>query len=150
MTKVGLMKAIQSFLQENVREFSFETNEQTEKAPAVVLHGLPPKGEKDTPDFPFIIVRLLEGESNDSGSKAQVKLIFGTYSEDFDGIIDLMNLMERVEQALFKKGILEKRYRIENPFKWKVPEEQPAPEWLGEAVSIWSVPQVTEEVQWND
>ncbi|KEO84759.1 hypothetical protein [Tumebacillus flagellatus] len=150
MTAFMLMTAIRSFLNNVVKDTSFETTEGTNKPPQVLDGWLPPKGEGDGPDYPFILVRPIEGEDICGVSaSAQVKLLFGTYSNDANGFLDVINLMERVRIALLTAGIIDGSFRLDS-YKWKLFEEQPAPEFVGEAVSFWTLPTIVQEVNLDD
>lgn len=118
--------------------------------PAVHIGYLPKKTHVNVEEneFPFVILRPLEGEDSDHETGfATIKLLFGTKSDDDEGFIDVLNVMERVRIALLKKRVLDQRYRLELPYKWKFHEEQPEPEWIGEATTKWLLPTVHEEVE---
>jgi hypothetical protein len=140
MTVVLLMRAIKAFIEaELVGDVSI--------VPAVHIGFLPHKTREklDVPEFPCIIVRALEGSDEDS-SQPTIKLFFGVETQEEDGFLHLVNLMERVRIALLRKGILDNRYRLERPYKWKVYEEQADPVFIGEATTTWTMATVLEEV----
>lgn len=109
--------------------------------------------------FPFIVARINNGEDPAESpdalllDKIQIDLVFGVYSEGTDdegfvlkdGAYDLLNLMEHIRQGLFRAPLLNEKYRIERPYKWHIPDEQPYPLWIGFAESIWSVQRVIDE-----
>lgn len=148
MTPIDLMKSLKRFLEQVIQHYSLETNVKTIKEPQVIEMFLPPKKYNEIPDYPFIIIRIIDGEDTETDATVKVKLLFGTYSEDRDGYADVLNMMERVRQELLKQRILDKKYRMELPYTWKVFEEQPYPEWIGEATTTWVVSRVQEEVPW--
>jgi len=61
-----------------------------------------------------------------------------------------LNLIEHIRQALFRKRIIGKKYRIEYPFKWEQPEEQTYPYWMAEMTTTWTVPRPIEEVYYDE
>lgn len=142
MTTVLLMKAIQAFLQA-------ELADDVTTVPSIHLGFLPQKTHAtiEIPEFPFIIIRPLEGQDEVSNNKTHIKLLFGTESPDNDGFMDVLNLMERVRISLLKVGVLDSRYAIERPYKWKFYDEQPFPEWVGEAMTLWTLPTIIQEVE---
>lgn len=142
MTPVMLMMAIRDFLKS-------ELADDAATIPSVHLGALPSKTAetRDDPVFPLIIVRPMEGDSDNDESRAQVKLIFGTQSEDDSGFIDVLNLMERVRILLFRQRIINKKFRIEPDWKWKFLEDQPEPQWICQALTTWSLPQIKQEVK---
>ncbi|MEK4882643.1 MULTISPECIES: hypothetical protein [Paenibacillus] len=142
MTPVMLMMAIKEFLKK-------ELADEAATIPAVHLGALPSKTaeNRDDPVFPLIIVRPMEGDSDDKESRAQVKLLFGTQSDDDSGFVDVLNLMERVRILLMRQRVIDKKFRIESNWKWQFLEDQPEPQWICQAVTTWTLPQIRQEVK---
>lgn len=151
MTPMATVDAICAFLEQLLAEYTLPTEKGTEKTPQIISGWLPPKKNPkdpaDAPDFPFIIVRLVEGEETEGSNMATIDLIFGVYSEDYDGRA-LLNLMEHTRQALFRKGVLENKFRIDKPYKFEVFDEQPYPQWFGIAETNWAIQNIYEEDEW--
>ncbi|MEK3749426.1 hypothetical protein NYE25_14375 [Paenibacillus sp. FSL E2-8871] len=142
MTSVMLMMAIKEFLKK-------ELADDAATIPAVHLGALPSKTaeNRNDPVFPLIIVRPMDGDSDDKESRAQVKLLFGTQSDDDSGFIDVLNLMERVRILLMRQRIIDKKFRIESNWKWQFLEDQPEPQWICQAITTWTLPQIRQEVK---
>ncbi|WP_248548997.1 hypothetical protein [Paenibacillus odorifer] len=142
MTPVMLMMAIKDFL---IKELA----DDAATIPAVHLGALPSKTaeNRDDPVFPLIIVRPMEGDSDDKESRAQVKLLFGTQSDDDSGFVDVLNLMERVRILLMRQRIIDKKFYIEPNWKWQFLEDQPEPQWICQAITTWTLPQIRQEVK---
>ncbi|MEK4882335.1 MULTISPECIES: hypothetical protein [Paenibacillus] len=142
MTPVMLMMAIKEFLKK-------ELADEAATIPAVHLGALPSKTaeNRDDPVFPLIIVRPMEGDSDDKESRAQVKLLFGTQSDDDSGFVDVLNLMERVRILLMRQRIIDKKFYIEPNWKWQFLEDQPEPQWICQAITTWTLPQIRQEVK---
>ncbi|MBG9799529.1 hypothetical protein [Brevibacillus laterosporus] len=151
MTPVLLLDAIVRRLEQVVKEYTLETNAGTIKTPQICKGYLPPKKKPDEqePDFPYIIVRLLNGSDTNDMSSVTVRMLFGTYAHDNEGFVDTLNIMERVRQSLNKHRLLEDKFRLEYPYEWTLYEEQPKPEWIGESISRWVIDQPYEEVDFN-
>ncbi|HOV79367.1 MAG TPA: hypothetical protein PK728_04615 [Bacillota bacterium] len=148
-TPVLLVDGLRDFIEPLVKSYVLETNRPNlAKPPQVVTGYLPPKNPNfDAPDFPFVIVRFVEGTDSDDGSTAVVKIIAGTYSEDArEGWRDAANILQRVKTELLKRRVIAKKYRVELPMKIEMPEEQPFPEWIGVMTTTWAVAQPLEEV----
>ncbi|WP_449602453.1 hypothetical protein [Paenibacillus sp. Marseille-Q9583] len=143
MTPVMLMMAIKEFLKN-------ELADDAATIPAVHLGALPSKTaeNRNDPVFPLIIVRPMEGDSDDKESRAQVKLLFGTQSDDDSGFVDVLNLMERVRMLLMRQRIIDKKFRIEPNWKWQFLEDQPEPQWICQAITTWTLPQIRQEVKY--
>lgn len=146
MIALELLDELNEFLRFIVYSYQLQTQGGILKPPQTVTGFLPPKGETDEPDYPFVISRLLSGEDNDEQGNVTVKILVGTYAEDAQGFRDSLNLVEHIRQNLFKKRIIAKKFRIEYPFKWEQPEEQPYPYWMAEMTTVWTVPRPIEEV----
>lgn len=114
--------------------------------PAVHLGFLPRKNRDnaDAPEFPYIIVRPAIGIDNDD-CKVTVHLLFGSMADDDQGFLDMFNQMERVRIALLKQEVIERRFRMEAPYKWEFPPEQPEPYTIGLVTTIWTLPAVQKE-----
>ncbi|MCZ8520129.1 MULTISPECIES: hypothetical protein [Paenibacillus] len=149
MTPVILIDALRDRLQALLAEYQMETKEGQRRSPQVVTGYLPQQlaGEENPSEYPFIIVRPFKGKDAMEGGHMSVRLIFGTYRDDDDGFYYVMNLMERVRQHLQKRRGLGGVFRLELPYEWQVFEEQPMPHWVGEAITLWSIPTIQEEVE---
>ncbi len=147
MTPVILVDELRDYLKLVVEKYWFETNKKEVNKPPQVISGyLPAKKATDIPDFPFILVRLSDGEDADS-STVTVYVVIGTYSEDAqNGWRDPANIVERVRQSLLKKRTLANRFRLEMPLKYELPDEQPVPHWFGIITTKWTIPQLQEEL----
>jgi len=150
MIALQLLDALNKFLEATVKEYQLATSEGCVKSPQVVSGFLPPKGDTDFPDFPFVTPRLIRGEDTAEVGTVTVKIIVGTYAEDNQGWRDSLILIEHIRQVLFTKRILAKKYRVEYPFKWEQPEEQALPYWLAEMTTTWTVPRPIEEVYYDE
>ena len=159
MSPVDLVDAICEFLTITVKDLQLKTQRGDTRSPQIVAGYLPPKNPKkpelQEEDFPFVIVRLisLEDTSEKGGSaskdyaQAVVRLVIGTYSHDAqDGWRDVANTATRIWIDLFRKRVIAKRYRIEYPYLFEMPEEQPYPQWIGEMTTRWTMPRPLEEI----
>lgn len=149
ITPVLLVDELKAFLEEVVANNWLETKApDRNKPPQIVTGYLPPKDPvRADPDFPFVIVRLAEGTDTQEGATVTVKIIVGTYSEDAqNGWRDVANIIQRIWTELFRKRVLAKKYRVEYPMKFEMPDEQPYPEWVGIMTTVWTVAQPLEEV----
>lgn len=111
---------------------------------------LPAKqSEDDEEHFPYAIVRVLRGGTQDEQEAAmcRILIIFGIYDDDpnYQGYKDVLNMLCRLETHLFRKQIIDSRYRIEFPFDWSVYDEDVYPFYFGGAETIWTLPAVRQE-----
>lgn len=133
-------------------DFVLQTGKGEAKAPQVVAGYLPPKNANDEPEFPYVGLRLLEGEDTTEDGKATVKIYIGTHDEDANGWRDAANVLFRIREHLLTKPVLAERYRLELPLRWKIYEEQVFPQWFAELTTSWIVPrpvEIFEEVDYG-
>ncbi|MCY9762614.1 hypothetical protein M5X06_31590 [Paenibacillus alvei] len=161
MTSVLLLQALCKFLRDTVKNYAAAQGEQGGfRPPEVYDWFLPFKNPKmpDKIDFPYIVPKIINGEdaareNHVLQSDVVIEISFGVYSESKDaggnihpdGAYDLLNLMEYVRIALLRQERLDKRYKIEIPYKWDIPDEQPYPLWVGRARTIWTIQSVIPE-----
>ncbi|WP_341348572.1 hypothetical protein [Paenibacillus sp. FSL H3-0469] len=138
MTITLLLMAIQKFLQK-------ELADDTQPVPPVLL-GYLTTDTSINPVSPVIMLRPTEGEGDSSHGQIQIKLQFGTSSEDDTGLIVLLNLMERVRILLLRQRVLEQKFSLEANWTWKLDEEHPSAVWRGELTTTWALPQIRQEV----
>jgi hypothetical protein len=160
MTAFLLLRSYKKFLEKTVADYAAAQGEGGDfKYPSVFEWNLPFKNPKahDKIDFPYIVARIINGKNTSSpygiSSSIIIDTYFGVYCEGTevdgfihpDGAYDLLNLMEHVRIALFKAGVLDKKYKVEQDYTWEIPEEQPYPLWVGQSRSIWSIQSVFED-----
>ncbi|MFU1797375.1 hypothetical protein ACM1RC_26150 [Paenibacillus azoreducens] len=162
MTAFLLLQALCQFLRDTVKDYAAAQGDDGEyRIPRVFDWYLPFKNPKveEKIDFPYITPRIRKGEDLPDDSQAillstvHIDISFGVYREGTalggfvhpDGAYDLLNLMEHVRIALFRKSVLDNKYSIEKPYKWEIPDEQPYPLWVGQAQTIWTVQSATQQ-----
>ncbi|MFC4102913.1 hypothetical protein [Paenibacillus xanthanilyticus] len=141
MTTVMLLGAIKRFLDSL---FAHESIVPTTRLGFLPQKAPGPGGAQES-DFPFIIIRPAVGEDALNGQTVKVKLLFGHKCQDDDGFIELFNIMETTRIAFLYQRFLEQRFIFNGDYKWTFFDEQPYPEWIGEAVLSFTLPTVLEE-----
>lgn len=123
------------------------------KAPRIVDGFLPParsRGPKEEePEFPFIIVRPSAGQTNASrATTATVKIMVGCYDEDYDGHQYALLVLAAIRRGLMEQPTVGSVFRLEMPFEWELPDDQPWPQWQLEITTRWTIatPLTTEPV----
>lgn len=153
MTLIGLIKALKKFLHEGCSDLILSARDGKEKAPDVAI-GWPKAKEAgdSSPSYPYVIVRPVK-QSDDGKivkeSKAKVEIILGAYGEGEDGLIELLNLSERVRQLLQKSGPIEEKYQKDPKYEWNlIIDEQTAgfgPIWNAVVNTEWDLQPVFPE-----
>lgn len=147
-----LLKELEKFTEQLTENLSF--GDAGDKV-SVHLGWLPAKEAPKGPvppvpvldsEFPYIIIRALDGEDTDTNGTVQVKFLLGTKSKDKDGYLDIIHLFETLRLGLLSSGIIGRRFEIQRPVGWTLFEEQPYPEWIGEIRTTWTTPKIMKEV----
>ncbi|MBJ6362101.1 hypothetical protein ACFOQM_12445 [Paenibacillus sp. GCM10012307] len=160
MTPVLLLKELVQFLRSAVDDYAATKGESGEyRVPEVFDWYLPFKSGRDAEktDFPYVTAKIVDIEETDDQQRVTVILSFGVYHDGIDdnadrqrvhpdGAYDLLNLMEHVRQSLYRKGIINRQFRLKKPYKAHIPEEQPYPLWVGQAITTWELPPIKREV----
>jgi len=157
MSTVTILEAVQAFLQQkvaptillqkpndnNVEDYSLVN-------PSVHIGWIPPKGYLPAgmeSAIPCLIVGFDDGTMDDQDSSHNLRISAAvyspglhvpnesgevTYTPDFQGYRDLMNLIDRAVSKMGKNPIIQGKGTIRNPIKWGVYQhEQPYPYWYG-------------------
>lgn len=158
MTPIMLLDDLQEFIEENTADILLEVKvrkgEATEKERAAKVYkmGLPEKDDS-TQQVPYILLKVLDGKDEKEGrqpkkSVARVRIIIATYSQDGErGPMSLLNLILRIQERLQKKGIIGERFCLQYPFEYIVYQDVTPPYYLGEIMTMWSVPSIEREVE---
>lgn len=104
---------------------------------------------------PYILHQIITGKDvQPSGEKEQssatVRTIFCVYSSDEqEGGLMLLNLMERLRIALLEQVVIGKQFQLdlEAGLESLVYPEDTAPYFAGEMVSTWSLPAIERKVK---
>ncbi|GIP25468.1 hypothetical protein J23TS9_05980 [Paenibacillus sp. J23TS9] len=157
MTLIGLLIALKKFFIAEFADLILSTRDGQEKAPGVAI-GWPKAKEAgdSSQSYPYIIIRPTEytdETGQDADSTVKVQIILGAYGEGEDGLIELMNLSERVRQLLQISGPIEKKYRMEPTYKWGlIIDEQTAgfgPIWNAVVTTEWDMQPVFEQSEYT-
>lgn len=146
MSPVLLMHALRTFL---------ETGLAGGLLPVPMIHVgcLPDVKSEETPneERPLILILPQEGEDVKEQYRVKILLQFAAKSREGAGVLDVLNLMERVRILLLETRLLNKCFSLEMPYQWKLYDEQIQMQtgWFGEAVTVWTLPHVMEEVEYG-
>jgi hypothetical protein len=110
---------------------------------------LPAKKEQnDIAHFPYLLVKVMDGESKDEETEDTCKIAFvvGIYDEDdkYQGYKDVMNIIEKIRQHLFRKRYFE-QFELMYPFSWVIHEEDTYPFYFGGIETNWGIPKIIME-----
>lgn len=140
MTENHLTQALRAFLAEALKDFSYLAQDgRTEGAPKIVNGFLPPKKEPDGRDWPFVVVRPVEGSIDEEETSISVEIIVGCWSREFEGYEYSLNVLSRIRNALtmLPARTLDHRFRLDFPIKWELQADQPYPSWTTVMITDW-------------
>lgn len=127
------------FLLKNVENKQVPINIYSQYLPAK-------KSQNDTNHFPYIVIKLLDGDGKDeeSNDTCRISFIIGIYDDDtnYKGYKDLINVIEKIRQHLFSIRIFDNKYSIEYPYNWIIHDDDTYPYFFGAIETHWTVPKV--------
>lgn len=85
--------------------------------------------------YPYIIVRIDDGEikDEDSAQTVNINLLIGTYEPDYDkqGHKDVLNIITKLYDRFARMPVLNGKYTIQYPVLWALQEEESYPFYFG-------------------
>ena len=117
--------------------------------------------EEDTRDdemedlFPYCVVKLDSGKSQDASSAhiVKMKLVVGIYDDTLDasGYKQILNIFEDVRKRFRTNPILAKRYIVKDEMSWALPDEDEDtfPFFFGAMYLYWQTPEYGREDEYS-
>jgi hypothetical protein len=130
-----------------------EVREPIARAPEVYKMRLPDaKSYQDKAPYLINRVVLIEDHQN-PGQRGKatctVCTSFCVYSDDeMQGALYLLNVIEDVRQAILREQLISNLYQVvmDEGIQSAIYDNQPAPFFIGEMVSVWTIPTIEREV----
>ena len=148
MTPINLMDALAKRLQDLLTDYTAEQPSGT--VPVTVYPGYIPvqNNAAEKKSFVYVLVVETDDRAGNDKSIAVVELGFSIY--DADGTLgwrSLYNVVEHVRQDLLKYRFVNMKFRLdlEKPIVFKVPENQPFPQWQATMTATYTIGQPEEE-----
>lgn len=114
---------------------------------SVFEQNLPQKKEKDENFFPFLVVKMLDGEKKSVQSEHLVHIgfVIGVYDNDPEGngYRDVVTIINKLFENISENPVIDGRFELSEPIKWKVHEEETDPYFFGVVETTWTVPSLT-------
>lgn len=157
MNDIQLCKQIREKLEAVLKDIYHPTDssrgrESVNKKPEIINGYLPPKNSDDIPDFPCVIVRPSEGdteiiEGSNPIDLCTVKMLIGSYGRDNSDFEYCLVIKSRIVNYFRANPCLNKTFKIKPAIKWNMPDEQGSPIWYVQLVTIWEMPTVQENLE---
>ena len=157
MTPVILLDDLQKFIEENTADILLEVKVRTgtatekERAAKVYKLGLPKKDDT-TQQIPYILLKILNGadekkDGEPKSSEVRVRIVIAAYSQSEErGQTALLNRILRIQERLQKQHIIGGRFCLKYPFEYIIYQDTTPPYFIGEIMTVWSVPAIEREV----
>ena len=112
---------------------------------SVFAQNLPKRESEDDEDpFPYIIVRLLDGdiENQTAAHKVNVILLVGIFDDDLanQGHRQVLEMLELMQLRFEEEPLLADHYTINDPFEWALQDEESYPYFFGAAKANFNLP----------
>lgn len=105
------------------------------------------KGQKDSDHFPFITVKIVEGEdpNETDANTCRLMLMVGVYdiNEDYQGYKDVLNILQKMYTHLVTNKVFDCKYEVEYPIKFTLTDEDYQPYFFGALDTSWIIGKVT-------
>ena len=79
--------------------------------------------------------------------ESYIQVLKGISTGVEQGQLALLNLILRIRERLQKKHIIGGRFCLEYPFEYIIYQDTTPPYYMGEIMTIWSIPSIEREVQ---
>ncbi|MFT5872814.1 MAG: hypothetical protein ACI8WT_001751 [Clostridium sp.] len=133
-------KIFLGFKLKNVKNEDSELNIYPQYLPAK-------KSQKDSDHFPFVTVKIMEGEDPNEidANTCRIMLMVGIYdiNEDYQGYKDVLNILQKMYEHLMVNKLFDDRYEIEYPIKFTLTDEDYQPYFFGALDTSWIIGKVT-------
>lgn len=143
MIPVNLQKGLIQRLEEIFSQFKLK-NPNNEDVNINIFEQHLPQSESDDDDvslYPYIIVKLADGEQENETSAHKIKVLFviGVFDDSYDnnGYQDVVNIVQKLIAGLKSKPIIEKKFVLDYPMRWLVHEEDVYPFFFGGVETYW-------------
>ena len=149
MTPIMLQSTLIDDLKKLLCDFKLKNTKNELTEINIYPQFLPSKtNKKDSEYFPYVVIRVMEGEKLgvDDDTTCKIAFVMGVYDEatDNQGYRDIMEIIERIKQHIFTQRSLGP-FSVSYPFKWMVHDEEAYPYFFGGIETNWTMPQVTVE-----
>ena len=131
MTQVQLLKDLVGFTKKVLQNQKYIDADGNEKEIEVKAGFLKQKEMRDNTYDHYVLIRVLDGESDHEESTVKVRFIICVADRDtIEGWITVLNILEDIRQAILSRTIICKRYTYNDPVKWVVEEDEAYPAYF--------------------
>lgn len=160
MTPVVLLEELEKFLNEKTKDLLLPVkpkgNSVSEERPPKIYKMKPPVKTGNEEQVPYLVLQLLtvkdmQKEGENPQCLCKIRIIAATYGED-EGTADMntLNLLTRVRISLLEKPNISGRLKMLPNTETLIYSDVTPPYSLGEMMTEWSIPAVSQRVEWDE
>ena len=142
MTENGCLQAIAEWLETQVLyEYRLPSPRKSGDYPFHIFVGwLPEKKGQEDEDYPFALVRPVDGTVGMDGTAMAVDIVLGVFAGETRGCEYVLNVQRHLLNALCTLGErrLRDKYCLAMPVTWELPDDQPYPVWVAVVHTEWT------------
>ena len=121
-----LIRAIRDELSEDLKNYRYSADGEESKHVGVYFQ-LSDEQFIDEKKYPLVLIHLTGIDCDNYKQIARIEITVGTYGEEEESFIDLLNISERIRQYLLKHTKLADRFLMLYPLKMQVVPDAPYP-----------------------
>lgn len=151
MTPINLQQAIIDDLKKLLTNKVYRNESDIYERLKVYSQDLPVESNREDTDennFPYVIVRLIDGEmDNLEPYEVEVLFLIGVYDKNADrqGYRDVMHVINVILERYGKQAVLDSKYTAKYPFNWALQDTDTHPYYFGGVEITFELPAIKRE-----
>ncbi len=107
---------------------------------------LPKKDKADESLYPYVLIKLMEGEQ-DTDNTATVLLLAAAYDDEdsYQGFQHTAGILQKIYQDIMRNQVVGKRFSLQLPIRWAFPDDDTFPYFFGAIETMWELPSALRE-----
>ncbi len=160
MTPTILLEELKKYIEDKTKDLILPVRRKRgdttkDRPPNVYLMNVPKK-EDEIQQIPYILIKYLTGKDDrppgkESEAQASVRIIIATYAEDAqEGNMALLNVISELRYNFLKDSEIGGQFRLIPPLESIIYPDDTRPYYLGEIMTMWTLPTIEREVKLDD
>lgn len=150
MTPSDLQKGLMKRLENIFFDFKLRNPDNEETKLNIYKQNLPQRdSDDDISQYPYIIVRLADGEVTDVTSLHRIKVLFiiGVYDDALEnrGEQDVIKVIQKTLDNFKKYPIIDRKFELSFPIRWTIHDEDVYPFFFGGIETYWETTKAERE-----
>jgi hypothetical protein len=110
---------------------------------------LPEKKSNDISLYPYLIIKLVEGEQRNENDLQQAQVVFvaGVFDDtnNYQGYRDVSSIIQKIYENLKRQPLVGNTFELQYPIRWALHDEDVYPYYFGGLETNWGVPTALRE-----